>query len=62
MNKKKIAVIGLKGLPAYGGAARASEEVIKLLKDYGIKILRTDEDGDVEIITDGERLWVEVEK
>ena len=34
------------------------QEVIKLLKDYGIKILRTDEDGDVEIITDGERWWV----
>lgn len=35
------------------------QEVIKLLKDYGIKILRTDEDGDVEIITDGEKWWVE---
>lgn len=31
MMKKKIAVIGLKGLPAYGGAARANEEILKRL-------------------------------
>ena len=31
--KKKIGVLGLKGLPAYGGAARASECVIDRLKE-----------------------------
>lgn len=31
--KKKIAIIGLKGLPAFGGAARAMESVINILKD-----------------------------
>ncbi|MCK4664903.1 MAG: glycosyltransferase family 4 protein [Bacteroidales bacterium] len=31
-NKKKIAVIGLKGLPAFGGAARAGESIINILK------------------------------
>ena len=32
MKKKKIAVIGLKGLPAFGGAARAGESIIDELK------------------------------
>lgn len=31
--KKKIAVIGLKGLPAYGGAASVGENIIDQLKD-----------------------------
>lgn len=35
------------------------DEVIKLLSEREIKILRTDLDGDVEIITDGNRWWVE---
>ncbi len=30
---KKIAIIGLKGLPAFGGAARAGESVINMLKE-----------------------------
>lgn len=33
MKKKKIAVLCLKGLPAFGGAARAGESVIERLKD-----------------------------
>ena len=33
LRKKKIAVIGLKGLPAFGGAAAVGENIIKQLKD-----------------------------
>jgi hypothetical protein len=35
MNKKnpRIAVIGLKGLPAFGGAAAVGENIIEQLKD-----------------------------
>ena len=33
MMKKKIAVIGLKGLPAFGEAATVGENIIKKLKD-----------------------------
>ncbi len=33
MAKKKIAVIGLKGLPAYGGAASVGENIIEQLKN-----------------------------
>lgn len=35
------------------------EEVIKLLGDQGIKILRTDEMGDVVVVSDGKSWWVE---
>lgn len=31
--KKKIAVFGVKGFPAFGGASRANEEVVNILKD-----------------------------
>jgi glycosyltransferase involved in cell wall biosynthesis len=34
MDKPKIAVIGLKGLPAFGGAAAVGENIIGQLKDY----------------------------
>jgi glycosyltransferase involved in cell wall biosynthesis len=33
IQKYKIGVIGLKGIPAYGGSARAGESLIELLKD-----------------------------
>jgi len=39
-NKPKIAIIGLKGLPAYGGAARVGENIIEQLKDkYDFTVL-----------------------
>lgn len=34
MKKLKIAVIGLKGLPAFGGAARSGENLINVLKNH----------------------------
>ena len=33
MSKKRIAVIGLKGLPAFGGAATVGENLVECLKD-----------------------------
>ena len=33
MGKKEIAIIGLKGLPAYGGAARSFESILGILKE-----------------------------
>ena len=40
MEKKKIAVIGLKGLPAFGGAATVGENIIEQLKDqYDFTVL-----------------------
>ena len=31
-----------------------SPEIIEMLRNYNVEILRTDEMGDVEVITDGE--------
>ena len=33
-------------------------EVIKSLNDLGIRVLRTDEEGDIEIVSDGLKWWV----
>ena len=45
--RKKIAVFGVKGFPAFGGAARANENVIDILKekyDYTIYAVKTHTD------------------
>ncbi|MHA2426608.1 MAG: ComEC/Rec2 family competence protein [Candidatus Hermodarchaeia archaeon] len=34
------------------------EEILKLLSDHGVRIMRTDRDGDVEIVSDGKRMWL----
>jgi len=33
------------------------EQVLTLLKDFGVETLRTDEQGDIEIVTDGGNWW-----
>lgn len=33
-------------------------EILALLEKYNVRILRTDQMGDVEVITDGEKYWV----
>ncbi|MBI4089102.1 MAG: DNA internalization-related competence protein ComEC/Rec2, partial [Candidatus Levybacteria bacterium] len=48
----KLAVISVGKGNKYG---HPSEEILKILRDKNIKILRTDENGDIEIMTDGER-------
>lgn len=51
----KIAVISVGRNNRYG---HPHEEVLKMLNEKGVKILRTDEIGDVEVITDGQ-MWRE---
>ena len=51
--RPQIAVISV-GKNSYG---QPSNEVIKLLTDMEIKVLRTDEMGDIVIETDGKRMW-----
>jgi competence protein ComEC len=36
-----------------------SPEVLERYAEHGLPVLRTDENGTIEFITDGERLWVE---
>lgn len=33
-------------------------EILDLLSKYDVKVLRTDQLGDVEVVTDGERTWI----
>lgn len=35
-----------------------NSEIIEMLEKYNVKILRTDEMGDIEIVTDGEKIWM----
>ncbi|MFV1917003.1 MAG: ComEC/Rec2 family competence protein [Patescibacteria group bacterium] len=51
----EIAVISVGKDNRYG---HPHDEVIKLLSDKGIKTLRTDIDGDIEVVTDGKTWWL----
>jgi len=44
------------GRNSYG---HPNEEILKLLKDKGIKVYRTDQDGDIVTVTDGKKMWVD---
>ncbi|MBU0572408.1 MBL fold metallo-hydrolase [Patescibacteria group bacterium] len=35
------------------------KEILDLLKEYGVQVKRTDEDRDVEVISDGKSWWIE---
>jgi competence protein ComEC len=35
-----------------------AKEILEMLEKYKVKILRTDEVGDAEVVTDGERFWI----
>ena len=50
----KIAVVSV-GKNSYG---HPSGEIIKMLEARSIKVLRTDEVGNVEVVTDGESYWL----
>lgn len=52
--RPKMAVISV-GKNSFGHPA---EEIIKLISDQGIKLLRTDQEGDIEIISDGKSFRV----
>lgn len=51
----KIAVISLGKNNSYG---HPHQEVLDMLSNQGAKILRTDLMGDIEVVTDGEKIWV----
>lgn len=50
----KVAVISVAKKNPWGFP---SQEILEMLKKYNVEILRTDQMGDVEVITDGEKIW-----
>ena len=50
-----VAVISVGAKNTYG---HPHKEILDMLKTAGVKVLRTDEMGDVEIVTDGEKYWL----
>lgn len=54
ITRPEVGVISVGKNNKYG---HPSKETLEILKNYGVKILRTDEKGDVEIVTDGENWW-----
>lgn len=55
-SKPEIAVICVGKDNKYG---HPHKEVLEMLEDFGLRVLRTDEVGDIEVITDGKGWWVE---
>ncbi len=51
--RPRLAVISV-GKNSYGHPAK---ETLEVLRDYDTKILRTDNDGEIEIISDGKSWW-----
>jgi competence protein ComEC len=50
----KVAVISVGAKNQWGFP---SLEILKMLSDYNVTVLRTDKMGDVEVITDGDKIW-----
>lgn len=50
----KVAVISV-GKNSYG---HPTQQVLDMLVKYNVKILRTDEMGDVDFVTDGDKYWI----
>lgn len=53
--KPEIAVIPV-GKNSYG---HPHKEILDMLSAFGLRILRTDQLGDIEVITDGEKYWIQ---
>jgi competence protein ComEC len=51
----KVAVISVGKNNSYG---HPSQETLEMLSKYGVKVYRTDEAGDIEIVTDGKKFWI----
>ena len=55
-SKPEIAVISVGRKNSYG---HPHKEVLEMLASYGLRVLRTDEVGNVEIISDGKKWWIQ---
>jgi beta-lactamase superfamily II metal-dependent hydrolase len=50
----QIAVISVGKKNSYG---HPNQEILDMLSNYGVKTFRTDEMGDVEVVSDGVKIW-----
>lgn len=50
----EIAVISV-GKNSYG---HPNQETLDMLKNKGVRVLRTDEEGDIEVLSDGKNFWI----
>ena len=55
MSSPEVSVISV-GKNSYGHPHR---ETLEMLKNMDIKTLRTDEEGDIEVISDGKKFWLQ---
>jgi len=55
----QLAIIQVGADNKFGQPAPAT---LARLAEYGIKVLRTDQNGPVEVISDGERYWLKTER
>jgi competence protein ComEC len=51
----EIAVISVGAKNSYG---HPHAEILRMLNERGIRTLRTDEEGDIEVVSDGNRFWL----
>ena len=54
--KPNLAVISVASKNRYG---HPTDIILNLLAKYGIKTLRTDKNGEIEVVSDGKNYWVE---
>lgn len=54
-SKPEIAVISVGKKNSYG---HPHKEVLEMLASYGLRVLRTDELGDIEVVSDGKKWWL----
>lgn len=52
----EVAVISVGAKNHYG---HPHEEILKILSERDIRMLRTDKDGEIEVVTDGKSWWIE---
>lgn len=56
VSRPEVAVISVGAKNSYG---HPHGQILTMLEEKGVKIFRTDLDGSIEIVTDGQKWWVE---
>jgi len=57
IEKASAKAVGVISVGAKNPWGFPSSEILQMLKNYNVQVLRTDLMGDVEVVTDGEKIW-----